>query len=79
VKPSQGLRAFGRAYAAWLTSPEWFRQELWRKMGAASLKDWLYPLEGKAAHEAWAPEDLLTLARMWQAGNIGDVGGNGDY
>jgi homoserine acetyltransferase len=48
-------------------------------MGAASLKDWLYPLEGKAAHEAWAPEDLLTLARMWQAGNIGDVGGNGDY
>ncbi|TVY31147.1 Homoserine O-acetyltransferase [Lachnellula hyalina] len=79
VKPRQGLRAFGRAYAAWLTSPEWFRQELWRKVGAASLKDWLYPPEGKAGHEAWDPEDLVTLARMWQAGNIGDVGGNGDY
>lgn len=30
VKPTQGLRAFSRAYAAWLTSAEWFRQELWR-------------------------------------------------
>ncbi|TVY73492.1 Homoserine O-acetyltransferase [Lachnellula suecica] len=79
VKPSQGLRAFGRAYAAWLTSAEWFRQELWRGSGAKSLEEWLYPPEGKAPHEAWDAEDLLTLARMWQAGNIGNVGGNGDY
>ena len=43
VWPAQGLRAFGRAYAAWLTSAEWFRQELWRNLGAASLKDWLFP------------------------------------
>jgi homoserine acetyltransferase len=79
IKPKQGLRAFGRAYAAWLPSAEWFRQELWREFGAESLKDWLYPAEGKSPHEAWDPEDFLTLARMWQAGNIGDVGGNGDY
>ena len=75
--------------ALWLLTPvqlsilliHWagFRQELWRKFGAASLKDWLYPPEGLAAFEAWDPENLLTLARMWQAGDIGDVGGNGDY
>jgi homoserine O-acetyltransferase len=80
VHPSQGLRAFGRAYAAWLTSSEWFRQELWRDwMGVGSLKDWLYPAEGKGPFESWDAEDLLTLARMWQAGDAGAVGGEGDY
>jgi len=79
VKPTQGLRAFGRAYAAWLTSPEWFRQELWRNLGAASLQDWLHPAPGKGAQESWDPEDLLVLARMWQAGDVGAVGGDGDY
>jgi homoserine acetyltransferase len=52
VKPTQGLRAFGRAYAAWLTSPEWFHQQLWRKMGAESLPEWLHPPEGKAGFES---------------------------
>lgn len=77
VKPTQGLRAFGRAYAAWLTSAEWFRQGLWKNLGAQSLHDWLYP--SVASHESWDPEDLLVLARMWQAGDVGSVGGDGDY
>lgn len=77
VKPVEGLRAFGRAYAAWLTSPEWFRQELWREEGTKSLHDWLYPKNG--GFEEWDPEDLLVLARMWQAGDVGAVGGKGDY
>lgn len=77
VKPVKGLRAFGRAYAAWLTSAEWFRQELWREVGSKSLHDWLYPAE--SSHESWDPEDFLVLARMWQAGDIGAVAGDGDY
>jgi homoserine acetyltransferase len=77
IKPAEGLRAFGRAYAAWLTSPEWFRQELWRKQGAKSLKDWLYPPPGKAGFESWDADNLLVLARMWQNGDIGTVA-NGD-
>ncbi len=77
VKPTQGLRAFGRAYAAWLTSPEWFRQGLWREFGAKSLKEWLYPPE--APFETWDAEDLLVGGRMWQAGDIGSVAGDGDY
>lgn len=47
-----------------------------------------------ASAESWDPEDLITLARMWQAGDVGDVfgaaahcgsgergggGGGGDY
>lgn len=80
VHPSQGLRAFGRAYAAWLTSAEWFRQELWREwLGVSSLKEWLYPAPGNGPFESWDAEDLLTLARQWQASDVGAVGGNGDY
>jgi homoserine acetyltransferase len=79
VKPTEGLRAFGRAYAAWLSSPEWFRQELWRKGGAKSLKEYLHPAPGLGPYEAWDPEDLLVLARMWQAGDVGTVSGTGDY
>ena len=80
IRPVQGLRAFERAYAAWLTSPEWFRQELWRQeKGDSSLKEWLYPPPGKGSFEDWDPEDLLVLARQWQAGDVGAVGGGGDY
>lgn len=78
--PSKGIKAFARAYAAWLTSPEWFRKELWRDwLSVGSLKEWLYPAEGDGAFEGWDAEDLLTLARQWQAGDIGAVGGEGDY
>lgn len=77
--PTQGLRAFGRAYAGWLTSAEWFRRGLWREFGASSLRAWLHPAEGQAPFESWDAQDLLVLARMWQAGDVGAVGGAGDY
>lgn len=81
VHPVIGLRAFGRAYVAWLTSAEWFRQELWKKLGMATLEDWIAPKVGRY-ESGWDAEDLLTLARMWQAGDIGTVAagaGKGDW
>ncbi|CZS98430.1 hypothetical protein WAI453_005822 [Rhynchosporium graminicola] len=78
TRPIKGLRAFGRAYAAWLTSAEWYRQELW-KQGYPSLQGYLHPPPGEAPFERWDAEDLLVLARMWQAGDIGMVRGDGDY
>ena len=62
VTPIQGMRAFGRAYAAWLTSPEWFRQELWRNESTASLKDWLHPPAGESGFETWDAEDVCALS-----------------
>ena len=62
-----------------MTSAEWFRQELWRSAGAETLQDWLHPPLGKAGHESWDPEDLLVLARMWQAGDVGSLKDHGDY
>lgn len=77
-KPVWGLRGFGRAYAAWLTSPEWFKLDLWRKLGAESLEEWLRPWEiegGAGRFEDWNPDDLLVLAGMWQAGDVGAISG----
>lgn len=79
VKPIAGLRAFGRVYAAWVPSTEWFRQELWRESGAKSLHEWLYPPVGTSSYEKWDPEDLLVKVRMWQAGDVGAVAGDGDH
>lgn len=81
LEEREGLRAFGRAHAGLLTSPEWFRQELWREFsgGAKTLSEYLSPPEGQGAFEAFDPKDLLAGGRMWQAGDVGDVGGYGDW
>ncbi|TVY24037.1 hypothetical protein LHYA1_G008445, partial [Lachnellula hyalina] len=63
VKPVEGLRAFGRACAAWVPSADEFKQELWRESGAESLHQWLHPPMGKDSNEEWDPEDLLVMAR----------------
>jgi homoserine acetyltransferase len=79
VQPVQGLRAFGRAYAAWVPGVEWFRQELWRESGAKTMHEWLHPPMGKSSYEKWDAENLLVMARMWQQGDVGSVVGGIDY
>jgi homoserine acetyltransferase len=39
--------------------------------GADSFKGWLYPPLGEMGFESWDAEDLLVMARMWQAGDVG--------
>ena len=75
VKPKRGLIAFGRAYAAWLTSTFWFREKHWTGQhglgGAKTMEEWLQNCgEGELG---WDADDLLVLARMWQMGDIGKV------
>jgi homoserine acetyltransferase len=75
VKPKRGLKAFGRAYGAWLTSTFWFREKLWSKaqggLGFDSVEQWMEARE--AGYLGWDADDLLVLARMWQMGDIGMV------
>lgn len=75
VRPKRGLKAFGRAYSAWLTSHSWFKKRLWGKveggMGFENVEEWI-----KGSEEGfleWDAEDLLVLARMWQMGDVGSV------
>jgi homoserine O-acetyltransferase len=67
--PSRGIRAFGKAYSAWLTSAEWFDQELYKSLGYETLEDWDTDITYKG-YTGWTPEDLLIMLRMWQAGDI---------
>lgn len=78
IKPVRGLRAFERAYRAWLHSPGWYREELWRKSeGHSSVAENVDAAQDGSLD--WDPEDLLVLARMWQAGDIGVLSDDGKY
>lgn len=76
VSPKTGLKAFARTYAAWLTSTTWFRDREFRASGAETVEDWLKMREDGML--AWDADDLLVLARMWQMGDVGLVGPQGE-
>ncbi|MCJ1278166.1 hypothetical protein MMC21_005981 [Puttea exsequens] len=79
VQPLRGLRAFGRAYCAWLTSGAWYRERLWeRALGYKSIENYIKE-QSEASFAEWDAEDLLLLACMWQAGDIGTTRQDGDY
>jgi homoserine O-acetyltransferase len=79
TKPLRGLRAFSRAYCAWLTSGAWYRERHWEKsLGYKSIEDYITH-DSEPAFEDWDAEDVLILARMWQAGDIGVTREDGDY
>ncbi|KAJ5511004.1 hypothetical protein N7453_003107 [Penicillium expansum] len=74
-KPLGGLRAFGKAYSAWLTSPEWFEKEMYQSLGYKTLSDWDKDTAGTNYHN-WHPDDLLAMVGMWQRGDITLISGD---
>jgi homoserine acetyltransferase len=64
-----GKRAFGKAYSAWLTSAEWFDQELYKDLGFKTLSAWDEVATG-TGYDDWAGADLLAMLGMWQRGDI---------
>lgn len=64
-----GTRAFGKAYSAWLTSAEWFDQQLYQEMGFSTLSAWDEVAAG-SGYDDWSKEDLLMMLGMWQRGDI---------
>ncbi|KAK3202041.1 hypothetical protein GRF29_164g1572715 [Pseudopithomyces chartarum] len=73
-----GKLAFGKAYSAWLTSAEWFDEEMYKEMGAQSHEEW--DRNVMSSYGDWSGKDLLAMLGMWQRGDITRcVGeGNGD-
>ena len=75
IRPKRGLRAFGRAYSAWLTSHRFFDQGLWQTAEdgkrVETVEGWVNGVEeGFLRCDA---EDLLVLGRTWQMGDVGMV------
>jgi homoserine acetyltransferase len=66
---ASGKKAFGKAYSAWLTSAEWFDQELYQSMGFKTLSDW-DEVATSTGYKDWTGADLLAMLGMWQRGDI---------
>ncbi|KAL2858464.1 Alpha/Beta hydrolase protein [Aspergillus pseudoustus] len=66
------LRAFGKAYSAWLTSPAWFEEEMYKSLGYKTLSAWDEVVAG-ASYYSWDPDDLLAKLSMWQRGDVTSV------
>ena len=70
AQPEKGLRAFGRVYASWAYSHDFFRDGLYRQLGFATLEDFVRDWEED--HLKWDANDLLAKIWTWQHGDIGD-------
>ena len=76
--PTAGLRAFGRAYAGWAYSAEFYRERLYRNLGYDSLESFLKAWEEE--HLAWDANDLLAMLGTWINADIGNLPGfGGDF
>ncbi|WP_213881441.1 alpha/beta fold hydrolase [Pseudomonas sp. dw_358] len=66
--PERGLRAFGRSYAGWAYSAQFFRERLYQGMGFASLEALLQDWEDDhLQHDA---NDLLTVLDSWHQADL---------
>jgi homoserine O-acetyltransferase len=75
ARPMHGLRAFGRAYAGWAMSQAFYRRELWRDAGYASLEDFLVRAwEGNFLRRDAG--DLISMLDTWTAS---DISGNDHF
>lgn len=77
--PLKGLKAGGRHWAAWGTSQEWYRRELFKQFGHKDLEGHLQNFwEGFFGSQD--ANNLIAQANTWQQNNVGNTEGfNGDH
>jgi len=68
--PEKGLRAFGRVYAPWAYSHDFFVDQLYHKLGFETLEDFFRDWEED--HLNWDANDLLAKIWTWQHADISD-------
>jgi len=72
--PIKGLTAWAYHWAAWVTSQEWWRRELFKPEFATVAA----VLQGEVDRQmARDPNNLIAQARTWQRHNVGDTPGFG--
>ena len=67
--PIAGLKAFGRVYAGWAFSQDFYREMLYKKLGFKTAEDLLKDWENDHAKN-WDANDLLAKIRTWQMADI---------
>jgi len=68
-QPTEGLKAFGRVYAGWAFSQNFYREKLYKKLGYKNseelLKDW-----ANDHAKNWDANNLLSKLKTWQLNDI---------
>ena len=68
-QPTEGLKAFGRVYAGWAFSQNFYREGLYKKLGYKNseelLSDW-----ARDHAKNWDANDLLSKLKTWQLNDI---------
>ena len=67
--PIAGLKAFGRVYAGWAFSQDFFREELFKKLGFQTAEELLKDWENDHAKN-WDANNLLAKLKTWQLADI---------
>ena len=68
-QPIAGLKAFGRVYAGWAFSQDFYREKLFKKIGYNEVEDLLKDWANDHA-ENWDANDLLCKLKTWQLNDI---------
>ncbi|MCC3747303.1 alpha/beta fold hydrolase [Rouxiella badensis] len=68
TSPLAGLAAFGRVYAGWAYSAEFFRAARYRDLGFETLEQLLQSWEKD--HQNWDANNLLAMLATWQSGDV---------
>ena len=67
--PVDGLKAFGRVYAGWAFSQDFFRDELFKKLGFKTAEELLQDWESDHVKN-WDANNLLAKIKTWQTADI---------
>ena len=67
--PVAGLKAFGRVYAGWAFSQDFFREELFKKLGFKTAEELLQEWENDHVKN-WDANNLLAKLKTWQTADI---------
>ncbi len=67
--PVKGIAAFGRVYAGWVYSQDFYRDEEYRKLGLASLEEVMRASEMRYLQRD--ANDLLAMLWTWQHADLG--------
>ena len=68
-QPIEGLKAFGRVYAGWAFSQDFYREKLYKKIGFKNVETLLKNWENEHAKN-WDANDLLCKLKTWQSNDI---------
>jgi homoserine O-acetyltransferase/O-succinyltransferase len=69
TQPIAGLKAFGRVYAGWAFSQTFYRDEMYKERGFATVEELLVDWENDHV-DNWDANNLLAKLRTWQTGDI---------